>query len=476
MKRIIQKIISISLVATILLGTTLIASATDTVISPKIPVEKAILETGKYLSDKVKEPTLGSMGGEWVILGLARGDYPVTEGYYDGYYNRIATELKAKNGELSKVKYTEYSRLILALTAIGKDVTNVAGYNLLEKLADYNQVLKQGINGPVFALIALDSHNYKIPTVKNVEIQSTRQMFIDYILSKEITNSEGVTGGFSLSGTVADPDITGMALQALSRYQDQKKVKDATERALDVISKGQMDDGGYGSWGTENSESTSQMIVALSALKIDAAKDIRFIKADNKGQKNWLVSNLTMYCVLAPSSEMGYGIEHLLGKGINQMATEQGYYALISYDRLVKGKNSLYDMSDVLIKSNSSKSSADGITVMVNGTLLSFDQPPLNINGRVMVPFGIIANSLGAKVEWDQSNQRVTGILENKKITLTINSTTAYINGEAKTLDVPAKIVNGRTLVPIRFVAQSLDAEVEWNPTSKTVLIKKEMK
>ena len=232
-----------------------------------------VSKTGQYIVNTVTDPVISSIGGEWAIIGLARSGIDVSQSYYEKYYNNVLSELSSKKGSLTNVKYTEYSRLILALTAIGKDVTDVGGYNLLEKLADYNSVIKQGINGPTFALIALDSKDYTIPQVSEVTVQTTRDMLIDYILSKEITDANGVKGGFSLTGDAPDADVTGMVLQALSNYQSQPEVEAATERALKILSDLQLSDGGYESCGTENLESIAQVIVAKSALDVDASSE-----------------------------------------------------------------------------------------------------------------------------------------------------------------------------------------------------------
>lgn len=173
----------------------------------KSDVSAELNRTSQFIMNNVTNPVISSIGGEWSILGLARSGAAVPESYYDQYYANVVSELQQKNGVLTKVKYTEYSRVILALTAIGKDVTDVGGYNLLEKLADFNSVKKQGINGPIFALIALDSKDYSIPQVSGAPVQTTREMLVDYILNEEITDANGITGGFSLGGDTPDPDI-----------------------------------------------------------------------------------------------------------------------------------------------------------------------------------------------------------------------------------------------------------------------------
>ena len=141
---------------------------------------------------------------------------------------------------------------------------------------------KQGINGPIFALIAYDSGDYEIPENKDAKDQVTRQKLIDYILSKEINKGESNAGGWALSGNNPDPDITFMAIQSLAKYTDQKEVKEAVDRALKIMSKAQLSTGGFDSWGVPNCESTAQAIVALTALGIDIDNDSRFVKTDSK--------------------------------------------------------------------------------------------------------------------------------------------------------------------------------------------------
>lgn len=125
--------------------------------------ETQLEKTAGYLQAQVAEPGAASIGGDWLIFGLARSGVKVPQKYYDTYYNNVEAAVREKNGVLSERKYTEYSRTVLALTAIGKDPASVAGFNLLKPLADFEQVTKQGINGTIFALLALDSGNYEIP-------------------------------------------------------------------------------------------------------------------------------------------------------------------------------------------------------------------------------------------------------------------------------------------------------------------------
>ena len=283
--------------------------------------------TGDFMAT-LGTPTVNSTGGEWMVIGLARSGRPVPAGYYDNVVEYVKAKADA-NERLHRAKVTDNARVILALTAIGKDVTNVGGHNLLKGLDNMAYVQKQGINGPIFTLIALDSHNY--PTMGDV----TREKLIQVILDAQLPG-----GGWNLSGENADTDMTAMAIQALAPYyKTNETVKAAVDKALEALSALQQGDGGFGSWGTVNSESCAQVIVALTALGIDPAADSRFVK-----------NGSTVLGALAGFYVDGGGFKHVADKGRDGMATEQGYYALASYYRFVNGQTSLYDMSDVTIQ------------------------------------------------------------------------------------------------------------------------------
>ena len=260
--------------------------------------------------------------------------------YDDGaghsYTSVSYTHLKNCSGVLHERKYTEYSRVILALTAIGRDPSKVAGYNLLTPLGDFEKTIWQGLNGPVWALIALDSRNYEIPKNPAAKTQATRQLYID-----EIIKNQNKDGGWALTDTAdSDVDITAMALQALAKYQDQKAVKAATDKALAYLSNVQDSKGGYASWGTTNVESVAQVVVALCELGI-SLDDSRFVKNGHT-----LTENLLSF------RQSNGGFYHVLdgSDGNNQMSAEQGFYALVAIDRAANGQNSLYRMSDVTKK------------------------------------------------------------------------------------------------------------------------------
>lgn len=306
---------------------------------PEVDYSGIYKTTGDFMAT-LGTPGVGSTGGEWMVIGLARSGRPVPAGYYDNVVEYVKAKADA-NERLHPAKVTDNARVILALTAIGKDVTNVGGHNLLKGLDNMDYVQTQGINGPIWALIALDSHNY--PTMGDV----TREKLIQVILDAQLSD-----GGWNLSGNDADPDMTAMAIQSLAPYyKENEAVKAAVDKALDVLSELQLATGGFGSWGTENSESCAQVIVALTALGIDPAKDSRFIK-----------NGLTILDALASYYVDGGGFRHIARGDRDGMATEQGYYALAAYYRFINGQTRLYDMSDVTIQTGGSNTPATGDT------------------------------------------------------------------------------------------------------------------
>lgn len=114
------------------------------------------------------------------------------------------------------------------------------------------------------------------------------------------------------------------------------------------------------------------------------------------------------------------------------------------------------------------------ISVLFNGQPLSFDQPPIIENDRTLVPLRVIFEALGAEIGWNETTKTVTAAKDDIEITLQIGSDVLSKNGAEIILDVPAKIVGGRTLVPLRAVAESFDAQVSWNQWSHTVTILKD--
>lgn len=262
-------------------------------------------KTEKYILNQITNPNFGTIGGEWAIIGLAKNDYQNDE-YFLHYYENICTMLIAEDGDISSGKNTEFSRLIIALETLGYDSENVAGYNLFESILDYEKTINQGINGAIWALIALNEATY------NNEI--VEKQYVEYILSKQ--NDDG---GFGLKDGVSDPNITGMALQALAFYDEDKVVKNAVE----YLSTTQKDNGSFEFLGEENLENIAQVIIGLKAVGANL-EDEKFVKNDN-----------TMIDAMMSYAKTDGSFEHIKDEGRNQMATEQAFLAMIT---IYKGK------------------------------------------------------------------------------------------------------------------------------------------
>ncbi len=298
----------------------------------------AVLQaTMAQMVEDVPAPGFGTNAGEWTVFSLARGNHlPKTDAYFTGYYNRIVdivNETAASvdlNGALDKNKSTENSRLIVALSAIGKDATSVGNWNLVEAYSEngINWIKKQGMNGTIWALIALDSNNYATSDT------TIRQQCVDSILSLQHDD-----GGWSLIANKAQTsnvDITGMTLTALYPYRNQPAVAAACAEAIAWLSEAQLTTGGFPYGTGETSESCAWAIVALSTWGINPDTDSRFIKNGNS-----CVDNLLSYYL---EDEAMFAHQ---GTTSNNMATDQACYALVAYNRLKNDQPALFDYSDV---------------------------------------------------------------------------------------------------------------------------------
>ena len=315
----------------------LTACGTPSQIDPPESTEgwrKAYEETDAYLQAQTA-PSVGSIGGEWAVIGLSRAGL-LSDAAAQSYEQAAEDYVKqAGSVRLHHAKSTENSRTILGLTAAGYNAANVAGVDLTAGLTDMAYLRAQGTNGPIWALIALDCHGYDIPRCADGEEQTTREGLVAEILSYQCSD-----GGWALMGDESDVDMTAMALTSLAPYQEETDVKAAVEQALTWLSNAQQDDGGFMSWGTANSESCAQVIVALTALGIDPAADSRFVKNG--------ASPLDGLCAFAcEGGGFRHSDEQMESDG---MATEQGFYALAAYDRFRQGQTRLFDMTDIEVK------------------------------------------------------------------------------------------------------------------------------
>lgn len=331
-------------------GDTLRLFFTDTYIpldptDPMVPgaevpgFDEAYAGAKAYIQSAVSAPVVSYLFGEWAVLGQARAKVPLSEAYIAAYYEKVVAYVKANIGSDGILRkpddkntpvITDNERIILALTAIGKDPTNVGDKNLLTALQDKDimkvtDTSKTDINGLVMGLLALNSRNYTSDT----------SWLVQAVLEQQ--NKDGSWSASADTKPVGDVDMTAMALQALAPYHKDggnETVNTAVEKALNWLS------GKYRS-GYDSSESCAQVVIALSALNLDANTDARFTKTV-EGKTLSVLGNLLQYRV----AENG-GFKHQFAdKAVNEMATEQALCAMAAYARFTEKANALYDMTD----------------------------------------------------------------------------------------------------------------------------------
>lgn len=292
-----------------------------------------------YIQSAVSAPVVSYLFGEWAVLGQARAKVPLSEAYIAAYYEKVVAYVQKNMGadgvlvdpESRNPTVTDNERIILALTAIGKDPANVGGKNLLAALQD-KDIMKvtdtsdTDINGLVMGLLALNSRNYTSDT----------SWLVQAILGQQ--NADGSWSASADRKSVGDVDMTAMALQALAPYYKDggnETVNTAVNKALQWLSDK------YKGTGYTSAESCAQVVIALSALNLDANTDARFTKTV-EGKTLSVLGNLLQYRV----AESG-GFKHQFAdKAVNEMATEQALCAMAAYARFTEKANALYDMTD----------------------------------------------------------------------------------------------------------------------------------
>ena len=303
--------------------------------------DKVYADTKKYIQNNVPAPVVASDRGEWAVLGLARAGVVLSDEYIQAYYGKVVAYVQKNMGadgvlldpESHNPTVTDNERIILALTAIGKDPTNVGDKNLLTALQDRNimQVTNTSdtdINGLVFGLLALNSGNYTQDSYWLVQAILTQQ------------NEDGSWSASADTKPASDVDMTAMALQALAPYYNEggdTTVNAAVDKALQWLS------AKYKGTGYTSAESCAQVVVALSALQLNANSDSSFVKTVD-GAPTSVLGDLLRYYL-----GEGQGFKHAAsGKTADQKATEQALYAMAAYERYCRRTNALYDMTDAV--------------------------------------------------------------------------------------------------------------------------------
>ena len=322
MKKSIFKFTAVSLIAALIAVFAYMPAAAE-----QFNLNGTIADTAEYLLEALPSPARNAANVDIAMIGLARSGETVPDSYFENYYTELCSTLSAQNGILPGDKSPDYSRTILTLTALGYNPVNIAGYNLLMNLSDFNKGSMHGTGGSIMALIALDSANYDIPDNPSASRQSRRELYLADVMSMQLPD-----GGFSTDGMTSDTITTAAALQALSKYTQKDDVKVIISHAISYLSSAQLSTGGFAD---NDPQTCAQVIIALCELgiKID---DKRLVKNGN-----------TLLTHLAEYYTPGQGFSLVIGGANDIELTGYALCAMTALKRINQGKTSLYNMTDV---------------------------------------------------------------------------------------------------------------------------------
>lgn len=298
-------------------------------------IERAYRDTGDSISG-AGIPSVGNTGGEWVVIGLVRSGI-MKDIAADGYYLNAVNYINYFSGETGTPDIEDPSdaaRIILGITASGRDASDVDGRSLTALLADMDYITKSGVESASLALLALDSRRYDIPETTRAVNRTTREKLCSYILDSR--NSTDTWGSGAITGST-DIVITAQALQALAPYcSSDSRVRTAAEKALTQLSMLQDSRGSFSCEGRTETECCAQVIIALTAMGRDPDKDSDFVKNGSS-----VIDALLRFYI------QGSGFSADGSTTADTAATEQAYNALTAYERFRNGKSPLYDMTDI---------------------------------------------------------------------------------------------------------------------------------
>lgn len=279
-----------------------------------------------FVSDYLAK-NAGTSTADWFVISLDRYGASFDRSLCKSKLNGVLADIY--NSGYENAKITDLQRIALAYTACSADIRSINGVNLLGDCSynrEISELSSRGITTLDYALIVLDSKNYYVPKSS----ASSREKIVSEILSLQLED-----GGFAITGTAADPDVTAMTITALAPYvENSQAVSKAVDRALSKLSSMQKSDGGFSSYGKINCESSAQVVVALTSLGIDPSTDERFIKNGCSPLDAMLSFQLS-----------SGGFSHLQGGNENRIANYQALYAMVAYKNYLKSGRGLYIFS-----------------------------------------------------------------------------------------------------------------------------------
>ncbi|WP_461811003.1 hypothetical protein [Faecalimonas sp.] len=268
-------------------------------------IDEQTKKTAEYVKEKVPNPNISAIGGEWAVKGIAESGIKVEDDYFEVYYDTVRAKVKSQKGKIHEDYYSDYARVIIALKAIGKDPKNVEGFDLTKSLEEYEELTKQGVNAVAYTLVAINECNISL---------EHEQAYVKFLVKK--------MENMLTEQNKKDIDFVSMGLLGLSFYQDDVTIKKVIEDSIKYLSSMQQENGTMGSC-----ESTSEAIIALTQVEVDVFSDKRFVKKERS-----LGESLMNYQV-----EKGGFLHMEDGETADEMATEKALLALCSMKKMEKG-------------------------------------------------------------------------------------------------------------------------------------------
>lgn len=438
-------------------------------------VDFYINATSKYIIKEIPEPTFGSTTGDWSVFSLSRGMYlgadylnDIPADYFSNYIARIEHEVMT-NKNLGDPKQTDIDRIIYSLTPLNYNIHSVSPNqtDLTLKISEsFPLAKKQGINSPIWTLLAINSGEYKLhPNSNGDKNWNTEAKMIHYILDREIEKGIVNGGGWALMDSNPDADITAMTIQSLAPYylseekfnqtgiEDShhityKDLKVAVERGIAKLSDLQQAHGGFSSFKSSNSESTAQVIVALTEMGINPKsvnvplnsidRTVSFVTEgavrDGVNTNNMIDALLTFWDNKKLNPEIGSaGFKHVTeghdggggsGTGANGMASDQATYALIAYDRFMNNHTRLQNLMDQKTTPYKSfKAKPVNLTYDINGMTdvkSSFYLASAKIKADTNTPKGKIFKNWNSKQDGSGISYNAGDILSMPKESITL--------------------------------------------------------
>ncbi|WP_339279286.1 S-layer homology domain-containing protein [Paenibacillus sp. FSL W8-1187] len=287
-------------------------------IVPAVPAgtASAAADTSAVLRQAGDALLSSGIRSDWDAIAASQAGYELPASYLSKLSDAVRKDAPAFRN------VTDFERTALAVTAAGQDATAYGGIDLIERITSSDRMLSQGINGPIYALLALDYGEYEVPA----GAKWSRDKLV-----AELLKAQAADGSYAFAGEKAgSPDLTGAALTALAPYVGQPEVKQAGERAVAWIKSQQDKDGGFTSYGESSSESVAQIVIGLASIGYDPAG------ADFTRDGASLIDKLLTFRGADGS------FSHALPLAPNAYGAYQSVQALVAYEKFKAGTGRLY--------------------------------------------------------------------------------------------------------------------------------------